>query len=308
MRCGLTLFTYGVVVTCGFAPLAYAQSAPAEGPSSAPSEAPVPAVEPSAPPGAPPAPACVPACRDGYVCHEGRCLEACNPPCPAGTRCTGAAECVAEAPPPPPAYSAAPPTPPSEPSEEDPGPPPGPDPGAERHDGFMLRLTLGIGGGSVTASAAGADTTYNGPAGSFTLDIGGTPTENLIIHGRFGDFGIIDPSVTGDGVDPGSRASAAVASFLLGPAVTYYFMPANLYLTGAVGLSDVEVSVEGADTDSSNTGVAVNVDAGKEWWVGDNWGIGLVARFWYTHASDDSTVDETLDLLGGALAFSATYQ
>jgi len=38
---------------------------------------------------------CVPACRDGFVCHQGQCISACNPPCGAGQRCSGAGMCVA---------------------------------------------------------------------------------------------------------------------------------------------------------------------------------------------------------------------
>lgn len=37
---------------------------------------------------------CVPACRDGYLCHDGQCIEACNPPCPDGEQCVGGGQCV----------------------------------------------------------------------------------------------------------------------------------------------------------------------------------------------------------------------
>jgi hypothetical protein len=43
--------------------------------------------------------ACFPACRTGYLCHEGRCISACNPPCGAGETCTSAGECISAAPP-----------------------------------------------------------------------------------------------------------------------------------------------------------------------------------------------------------------
>lgn len=72
---------------------------------------------PDAPPSAPyegaasPAPAaCVPACRAGYLCHEGRCISMCNPPCPEGSACVDGLRCepaggpprIYEPPPPPP--------------------------------------------------------------------------------------------------------------------------------------------------------------------------------------------------------------
>lgn len=40
---------------------------------------------------------CVPDCRQGYVCHQGSCVSACNPPCANGERCTEDVVCVAEA-------------------------------------------------------------------------------------------------------------------------------------------------------------------------------------------------------------------
>ncbi len=40
---------------------------------------------------------CAPACRDGFTCLAGECVSACNPPCGAGERCTGAGMCVDDA-------------------------------------------------------------------------------------------------------------------------------------------------------------------------------------------------------------------
>lgn len=38
---------------------------------------------------------CVPSCRAGFLCHEGKCIEACNPPCAEGESCSGKGQCVA---------------------------------------------------------------------------------------------------------------------------------------------------------------------------------------------------------------------
>lgn len=37
---------------------------------------------------------CVPSCRDGYMCHQGQCISACNPSCGPEERCTGAGVCA----------------------------------------------------------------------------------------------------------------------------------------------------------------------------------------------------------------------
>ncbi len=38
---------------------------------------------------------CLPSCRDGYLCHQGQCIAACNPPCAQGEQCVGEGQCVA---------------------------------------------------------------------------------------------------------------------------------------------------------------------------------------------------------------------
>ena len=42
-------------------------------------------------------PACFPACSPGYLCHEGTCIQACNPSCPETERCTEERVCVSKA-------------------------------------------------------------------------------------------------------------------------------------------------------------------------------------------------------------------
>jgi len=38
---------------------------------------------------------CVPECRQGYMCHQGKCVSLCNPPCAQGEVCTAEGRCVA---------------------------------------------------------------------------------------------------------------------------------------------------------------------------------------------------------------------
>jgi hypothetical protein len=97
---------------------------------------------------------------------------------------------------------------------------------------------------------------------------------------------------------------------LLGPAVTYYLMPINMYATAAAGLGVVIVTHEDDEDDdaSSDGGFGLNVDIGKEWWVNANWGLGVAGRFWYTSAKDEEADDAEFECIGGGVLFSATYQ
>lgn len=41
---------------------------------------------------------CFPDCSPGYLCHDGACIEACNPSCGSGMRCTSERVCAASGP------------------------------------------------------------------------------------------------------------------------------------------------------------------------------------------------------------------
>jgi hypothetical protein len=81
-----------------------------------------------------------------------------------------------------------------------------------------------------------------------------------------------------------------------------------MYVTGAVGVSWLRGST-GPGFATPAVGVGLSADAGKEWWVSDRWGLGVAARFWFTHTSDrESSVSTDYDMTGVALLFTATYQ
>lgn len=174
----------------------------------------------------------------------------------------------------------------------------------------MLRLAAGFGYAGTLANATGDgdDVTVSGAAGSFSFDIGGTIAENLVLHARFADIVQLDPKVT---VENGDRELEwSFGGFMLAPALSYYIMPANVYLTLAFGLSWLSTNRNRSNPDlsTSDTGIATNLDVGKESWVSDNWGLGLSARFWWTHTTDDAAIfDGTYNMLGGTVQFSATY-
>lgn len=287
------------------------------------------------PPALPPYPAdpggCYPDCREGYFCHRGQCISECNPPCDQDQVCERARCYDAPRPAPPP-----PPFPPSETQRR--GPPlrsededggvmlrfelgsgalevgAGPriarfERSARRHDGFMLRLALGLGGASEVRSGGGSRRELSGGSGMFSVDVGGALRENLILHGRFASATIMDPDVSINDRPSESLDGFTVDAFLLGPGLTYYFMPANVYVTGVVGLSWLRLEWAGVDEAYRDTGVGLNFDLGKEWWVRDQWGLGVAARLFYSFTSyrlDAARMRE--NFTGLALLFSVTYQ
>ena len=117
-----------------------------------------------------------------------------------------------------------------------------------------------------------------------------------------------NPNVSLHGDDVSEIDDASLTGIMFGPALTYYFMPANIYLTLALGMSWLTEDTNQADARDTDVGFGSNLDIGKEWWVSDNWGLGIAARFWFTHLTDTVGGDDfTYDLLGFAVFFSATY-
>jgi hypothetical protein len=77
----------------------------------------------------------------------------------------------------------------------------------------------------------------------------------------------------------------------LGVGLTYYFMPVNLYLAAAVGIGSAQLRGVGSDfvvEANTDPGLAINVMAGKEWWVSRRWGLGVAVQFMFASLPDDS--------------------
>jgi hypothetical protein len=237
-------------------------------------------------------------------------VSACNPPCSAGEQCNASGDCVAQS-------SGAPPN--TFFSEADPPIPP-PERGVEQHDGFMLRLTLGFGGTNMVekfdenaAILSSSEFEYTGFSVTFSFDIGASPVDDLVLHARLADFVNASPSVSMDGQELGEVENLSLAAVLVGLGITYYFMPINLYVTGVVGPSWISVGGSSVDEDgdtlSSDVGFGLNFDVGKEWWVGDNWGLGVAGRFWVTGVEHEAGIGTIqYGFLGAGVMFSATYQ
>jgi hypothetical protein len=256
---------------------------------------------------APPAEAaCVPSCRAGYFCAQGQCVSACNPACDPGQQCTANATCeMVPVAAPAPNLAAFRPAPalPRAPA------------GAEQHDGFMLRLTLGFGSGDVQQKAhplSGDIKDEHAELSDFavhlSLDLGFSPIDNLVLHVRLAAMAMSEPSTTVDGTRVAAARNSGVTSDFIGPAVSYYFMPIDLYLTAAVGFSSLAFN-DGKTTRNTRGGPGLQLDVGKEFWVGNQWGLGAAFRFHYNHLSDtDNSVRSSYDALAWGILFSATYQ
>src|SRR5690606_26465899 len=87
----------------------------------------------------------------------------------------------------------------------------------------------------------------------------------------------------------GSRTSSSdivASASLFGAGLTYYFMPVNLYISGAFGVSKLSESRGRATAVDSRAGYGTMLSVGKEWWLGrtGEWGLGAALRGTFSSA------------------------
>ena len=101
---------------------------------------------------------------------------------------------------------------------------------------------------------------------------------------------------------------------MLGAFLDWYPNPREgIHLQGFAGLAAVDTQDALGRSPSRNpTGIGLGFGVGQEWWVGDQWSLGIVGRLLYAHA----TVNDTIDAIGAserhsvivpAVLFGATY-
>jgi hypothetical protein len=128
---------------------------------------------------------------------------------------------------------------------------------------------------------------------------------NLAVNADFFGSSVFSPNVSQNGVEVGEATDSSVSLYGLGVGVTYWIMPANVYLAGAVGLGQASINVEGT-TFEADWGFALNALVGKEFWVGEEWGIGVAAQLIWSNVPTDIEPAEAGYIAFNVL-FSATF-
>lgn len=166
--------------------------------------------------------------------------------------------------------------------------------GPKDHKSLFLRLATG----GVYASTGDDTADISGIGGDFTFLLGGCVSENLALHGSLFSWSLWNPDVEFGSLEGELDGSLSMNAY--GGGLTYYFMPINMYLTGNFGLGRLSFDAEDIDDESSDWGFAMDASFGKEWWVGNSWGLGLAAVFGFHSIEDASGYDV-------GVRFSATF-
>ena len=129
----------------------------------------------------------------------------------------------------------------------------------------------------------------------------------LILGAHIFDAVTSNPNISLGG-SSSNTSNASLTMFGIGPELTYYFMPNNVYLSGTVGLTRMTFNSNGNDA-STDWGLGSRVTLGKEWWVSNHWGLGLSGHISYS-ANNDPASNGNGNLMSSwafGAAFSATY-
>jgi len=172
----------------------------------------------------------------------------------------------------------------------------------DHNGGFFLRLSTGLGGAQAEYSDPSAIKLY-GLSSDMNMAIGMVVFPNMALHATLYGWMLSEPAAEIGESSGDFLGDVTLGSFGIG--MTYYIMPANLYISSSVGFSVMSVEVLGIFNGETDTGPAIDVTLGKEWWVGGSWGLGVSGGFGY-FSVPDKEVDENWSGTSLAVRFSAT--
>jgi hypothetical protein len=156
----------------------------------------------------------------------------------------------------------------------------------ETHDGFYFRGATGLGYLHSSLSAPGAtDASLSGLDIGFDAWFGGSPIPGLAIGGGITTFDVPSPTLKSGGISGTYNGHAMLD--IVGVFGDYYFDPnQGMHLEALLGYGVLGLT-DNAGNSSSNdpSGIALGVGFGNDWWVSDEWSIGVLGRVIYAPLS-----------------------
>jgi hypothetical protein len=174
-----------------------------------------------------------------------------------------------------------------------------------RHLGTFVRPDVGFGYLYMNGTNnVFGDASIQGFVGSFGIAAGEAVWENEILAFHFWNVVAAKPEVRQGGFGI-NNPSATLAIIAFGPEYTRYFGD-NYYLSITPSLSRAIVATSGS-SGATQFGFGLRAGLGKEWWVSDHWGLGVVGQLTFSANQDAGGNPPMWMAWGGTVAFSATY-
>lgn len=181
-------------------------------------------------------------------------------------------------------------------------------PGFHTHDGALFRAQMGGGPLNVEGDAGGETLTLKGAGVGLNIAVGGALNPSLVLFGEVAVHVVSDPDVEVGGLSGQASGNSTFGG--LGAGMAYYF-PGNTFVGATLMMNNLTSDDGDPDTDdeeATDYGAGLKLQAGHEWWVSADWGLGVAAQVWAGATSEDvlgTTIDYTATSF--ALLFSATY-
>jgi hypothetical protein len=164
-------------------------------------------------------------------------------------------------------------------------------PDAQMHDGLFLRFEFG---GSLIFLKGPGNSSALAPGFALDIELGLALTRQIVLY--VGIAGAVLPTEVGPEI-----AGTPTVGLL-------YYFPSNLFIGGGLGAGRM-FGIESINSDKrkTNLGILLKLEAGREWWVSDNWAFGCSVQLLAALAKENGHGGELWE--GNALSalFSATY-
>jgi hypothetical protein len=146
----------------------------------------------------------------------------------------------------------------------------------EQHSGFYMRLSVGLGATAIegrvgTSAAFGGSSSFAFgyfilPNLALSLDLFGANAYNVALSSEW--------------TYPAPAAEFDVRSLAAGISLTYY-LPLEFYVSAGPGVGWLMLSSALAEPQLSGAGFAFDALAGREFWIGGSWALGVGVQFIY---------------------------
>jgi hypothetical protein len=179
---------------------------------------------------------------------------------------------------------------------------------AETHGkGLFVRGTAGLnsGGSSIDADVPDSGTKQlSGVGADFSAAVGWTIAPNFAVHGTFLAWGISDPAI---GRNQGKAEGTTFTMGAFGAGATFYMMPTNMYFTLSLSAATLRLKDDTAGDFDTGTGFAMEFGVGKEWLLGNKFGIGPSGALVYHSIPNGGDIPNNWSGLQLSIRLSATF-
>jgi hypothetical protein len=149
--------------------------------------------------------------------------------------------------------------------------------GVEQRSGVLLRMSLGLASMQLE-NQFGVDSELGG---TFSFALGYFVTPNLALS--LETFGVNAYTFRVPTDNDGSTSEVDARSLALGVSLTYYF-PLDFYLSIGPAIGWFLANIHGSDSHLNDARFALDLLAGREWWIGGSWALGVAAQLIYNGA------------------------